>query len=56
VIGGIVASSVVAIVFTPLFFWLLESISAKLGQGMRRKTPGRGGAGREPSPARRKEA
>jgi multidrug efflux pump len=35
VIGGILASSVVAIVFTPLFFWLLESMSARLGQGNR---------------------
>jgi hydrophobe/amphiphile efflux-1 (HAE1) family protein len=33
VIGGIVASSVVAIVFTPLFFWLLETMSAKSGAG-----------------------
>ena len=33
VIGGIVASSVVAILFAPLFFWLLESLSAKFGAG-----------------------
>ena len=33
VIGGIVASSVVAILFTPLFFWLLESLSVKFGAG-----------------------
>jgi multidrug efflux pump subunit AcrB len=33
VIGGIVASSVVAILFTPLFFWLLESMSVKFGAG-----------------------
>jgi hypothetical protein len=33
VIGGIVASSVVAIMFTPLFFWLLESLSAKFSAG-----------------------
>jgi multidrug efflux pump subunit AcrB len=33
VIGGIVASSAVAILFTPLFFWLLESLSAKFGAG-----------------------
>jgi multidrug efflux pump len=40
VIGGIVASSVVAIVFTPLFFWLLETWSARFGQGERvNKTP-----------------
>jgi hydrophobe/amphiphile efflux-1 (HAE1) family protein len=45
VIGGIVASSVVAIVFTPLFFWLLESLSAKIGAN-KPAAPGPG----EPAP------
>ncbi len=31
VIGGILASTLVAIFFAPLFFWLLESLSARLG-------------------------
>jgi multidrug efflux pump len=31
VIGGILASTVVAIFFAPLFFWLLESMSQKAG-------------------------
>ncbi len=31
VIGGILASTVVAIFFAPLFFWLLESLSARSG-------------------------
>jgi len=31
VIGGILASTVVAIFFAPLFFWLLESLSARFG-------------------------
>jgi multidrug efflux pump len=38
VIGGILASTVVAIFFAPLFFWLLESLSARFG-------------GRKPAPA-----
>jgi multidrug efflux pump len=56
VIGGIVASSVVAIVFTPLFFWLLESMSARFGQGKRRKATKHGGGALTPSPARQEEA
>jgi multidrug efflux pump len=56
VIGGIVASSVVAIVFTPLFFWLLESMSARFGQGKRRKATKHGGGALKPSPARQEEA
>jgi len=31
VIGGIMASTVVAILFAPLFFWMLESMSQKFG-------------------------
>jgi multidrug efflux pump len=31
VIGGILASTVVAIFFAPLFFWILESLSQKAG-------------------------
>jgi multidrug efflux pump len=31
VIGGILASTVVAIFFAPLFFWMLESLSARFG-------------------------
>jgi multidrug efflux pump len=31
VIGGILASTFVAIFFAPLFFWLLESVSARFG-------------------------
>ena len=51
VIGGIVASSVVAIFFTPLFFWLLESLSAKFGAG-KPAAPGHG----EPAPGRHNRA
>ena len=32
VIGGIVASTAIAIFFAPLFFWLLESLSARFGK------------------------
>ena len=31
-IGGILASAVVAVLFAPLFFWLLESMSARFGR------------------------
>jgi multidrug efflux pump len=31
VIGGILASTVVAVFFAPLFFWMLESMSARFG-------------------------
>jgi hydrophobe/amphiphile efflux-1 (HAE1) family protein len=47
VIGGVVASSVVAILFTPLFFWLLESLSAKFGPGK----PSASGTGKPPPEA-----
>jgi len=40
VIGGILASSGVAIFFTPLFFWLLESLSAKFAAGKAAPTQG----------------
>jgi multidrug efflux pump len=45
VIGGIIASTLIATLFTPLFFWLLESMSAKFagkkahGQGIAPGTP-----------------
>ncbi|HKC43428.1 MAG TPA: efflux RND transporter permease subunit, partial [Burkholderiales bacterium] len=31
VIGGILASTAVAVFFAPLFFWLLESVSERFG-------------------------
>ncbi len=43
VIGGIIASTFIAVFFTPLFFWLLESMSAKFGGG-KAKAPAPGGA------------
>jgi multidrug efflux pump len=43
VIGGILASTFVAIFFAPLFFWLLESISARFG-GHKQISAGHGGA------------
>ena len=32
VIGGIIASTLIATLFTPLFFWLLESMSEKIAR------------------------
>jgi multidrug efflux pump len=42
VIGGILASTLVAIFFAPLFFWLLESLSGRFGKkkGMSSAAPG----------------
>jgi multidrug efflux pump len=31
VIGGIIASTVIATIFAPLFFWMLESASQRFG-------------------------
>jgi multidrug efflux pump len=39
VIGGIAASTFVAILFAPVFFWMLESLSQRFG-GARRKPAG----------------
>jgi multidrug efflux pump len=41
VIGGILASTFVAVFFAPLFFWMLESISGRFSG---RKAPAHGGA------------
>jgi len=30
VIGGIIASTVIATIFAPLFFWMLESLSRRV--------------------------
>ena len=47
VIGGMLASTVVAIFFAPLFFWLLESISAKKKQATGGAMPAAAHAKRE---------
>ena len=43
VIGGILASTFIAIFFTPLFFWILESLSEKFSGG-KSKAHAAGGA------------
>ena len=43
VIGGILASTVIAILFAPLFFWMLESLSAAL-RGQKAQPAASGGA------------
>ncbi|MBV9190837.1 MAG: multidrug efflux RND transporter permease subunit [Betaproteobacteria bacterium] len=48
VIGGMLASTVVAIFFAPLFFWMLESMS-------RKKAPAAGGALPAGAPAKRED-
>jgi multidrug efflux pump len=47
VIGGILASTFIAVFFAPLFFWLLESMSRKFGG----KPAPAGGAGGGAVPA-----
>ncbi|MGA9032279.1 MAG: multidrug efflux RND transporter permease subunit [Sulfuricaulis sp.] len=54
VIGGILASSGVAIFFAPLFFWLLESLSAKFVAG-KPAAPSQGELAPEAPQPRRKE-
>jgi multidrug efflux pump len=44
VIGGILASTFIAIFFTPLFFWMLESLSAKFSGGKAKAQPAGGAA------------
>jgi len=46
VIGGMLASTLIAIFFVPLFFWILESASERFGGG---KAPG-GGAAKPAAP------
>jgi multidrug efflux pump len=45
VIGGILASTLVAIFFAPLFFWLLESLSERFGSKKEAPPPPAGGHG-----------
>ncbi len=52
VIGGIIASTVIAVIFAPLFFWLLESMSQRFAPPQER-TAGRRRAGRRARRMRR---
>jgi multidrug efflux pump len=52
VIGGMLASTLVAILFVPLFFWMLESASARFGRGSRpRPAPAPAAEPTPPAPA-----
>jgi multidrug efflux pump subunit AcrB len=53
VIGGMLASTVIAIFFVPLFFWLLESMSERFA---RKKAPAGGAAVPDAAHAPRKDA
>ncbi len=56
VIGGILASTAIAIFFAPLFFWMLESVSAKFaGKKAAAATAGRGGAAPAAAPHAKRE-
>jgi multidrug efflux pump len=50
VIGGILASTFVAIFFAPLFFWMLESLSAKFGGKQAAAGTAHGGAAAAAAP------
>jgi multidrug efflux pump len=45
VIGGMLASTLIAIFFVPLFFWLLESVSGRFARGKEAAGAAHGGAG-----------
>jgi multidrug efflux pump len=51
-VGGIAASTFLAIFFIPLFFWLLESLSEKFG-GKKATVPAHGGAATDAPHAKR---
>jgi multidrug efflux pump len=55
VIGGIIASTVVAIFFAPLFFWLLESLSAKFAPAKPAAGAAHGGAAPAAAPQAQRE-
>jgi multidrug efflux pump len=44
VIGGILASTVIAVFFAPLFFWMLESVSTRFGGKKAAPAPAQGSA------------
>ncbi|MFJ4292838.1 efflux RND transporter permease subunit [Cupriavidus sp. NPDC089707] len=48
VLGGVVASTVVGILFTPLFFWMLEGMSQRVAARKGRDTTGHGAGGGAP--------
>ena len=51
VIGGTLASTIIAIFFTPMFFWLLETVSHRFFGGANRKTPEHSEHGKPTEPA-----
>jgi multidrug efflux pump len=55
VIGGILASTVVAIFFAPFFFWLLESTSAKFAGKQAAAAAAPGGAAPAGAPHAKRE-
>ncbi len=55
VIGGILASTIVAIFFAPLFFWLLESVSARFAPAKPAAGAAHGGASPAAAPKARQE-
>jgi multidrug efflux pump len=54
VIGGILASTVVAVFFAPLFFWMLESLSARFAPARPASGAAHGGAAPAPAPQARR--
>jgi multidrug efflux pump len=51
VIGGTLAATLIAIFFIPMFFWLLETASARLFGGSAEASPGGAGEGARQAPA-----
>jgi multidrug efflux pump len=55
VIGGILASTVIAVFFAPLFFWMLESMSARFGGKKAEAADAHGGPAPAGAPHGRRE-
>lgn len=56
VLGGILASSVIGILFTPLFFWILESMSERFGGRKAAPDEPHGGAAPVAAPHAKRES
>ena len=52
-LGGIAASTFIAVFFVPLFFWILESLSGRFGRKQAERAPAHGGAATDAPHAKR---
>ena len=52
-LGGIAASTFIAVFFVPLFFWILESLSGRFGRKQAERAPAHGAAATDAPHAKR---